>query len=52
MASVLYVYIILLLCFGCVTKVPGRCYVPYTHESENLWEQRHVEIGFSYVKYN
>ena len=39
-----------MVCFGYVTKVPGRWYMPYRHEKEKHWEQCRVEMGFSSIR--
>ena len=36
--------------FDCITKVPGRCHMPYRHEHEKHWDHCRLEMGFSCIK--
>ena len=40
------------VCFGCVTKVPGRCYMPRRHKEEKHCGQYRVKMVFSCQKYD
>ncbi len=39
-----------LVCFGCVTKAPGRCYMPYRHEKEKTLAAMPCRNGTSLCK--
>ncbi len=39
-----------IVCFGCITKVPGCCYMACRHDKEKQWVQWCAEMGFSCVK--
>ncbi len=39
-----------IVCFGCVTKVPGHCYMACRHEKEKHFAQCRAEMAVSCVK--